>query len=155
MTAMEPADTQSEGAVRLIYVLLALSYFTSAITGIIGVTMAYSKRSELAGTWFASHLNWQIRTFWISLVLIGIGAAIYACLQLALFLNITPIIQSLSGGPDGSNTDVPMQRAMAIIPWAVASLIVSYGVSFVWGLYRIVKGLIKLSTCEPIEGGLF
>ena len=39
------------------------------ITSIIGVVIAYMKRNEAAGTIYASHLDYAIRTFWIGLAM--------------------------------------------------------------------------------------
>jgi uncharacterized membrane protein len=38
------------------------------LAGIVGVIVAYVKRSEAQGTWVASHFTWLIRTFWWSLL---------------------------------------------------------------------------------------
>lgn len=38
------------------------------LIGIIGLILAYVKRSEAAGTWLQSHYRWLIRTFWFSVL---------------------------------------------------------------------------------------
>jgi len=43
------------------------------IVGIIGVVIAYIKRSEARGTWVASHMTWLIRTFWWSTLWAVVG----------------------------------------------------------------------------------
>ena len=48
-------------------ILYALSAFTG-ITGIVALIIDYIKREDTAGTIYASHFTWQIRTFWWSLV---------------------------------------------------------------------------------------
>ena len=50
-----------------IYLLYGLSFFTG-ITGIAAIIINYIKREDTAGTIYASHFTWQIRTFWWSLV---------------------------------------------------------------------------------------
>ncbi len=69
-----------------IYVLYALSPFTG-LSGIAALIINYIKREDTAGTIYASHFSWQIRTFWWSLVwaivgsltlLIGVGFVILA-----------------------------------------------------------------------------
>jgi len=63
------------------YILYAVSAFTG-ITGLIAILINYIKREDTAGTIYASHFTWQIRTFWWSLlwavlgmitVIIGVG----------------------------------------------------------------------------------
>lgn len=41
--------------------------------GVIGLIIAYVKRSDAAGTWVASHIAYLIRTFWWALGLSAIG----------------------------------------------------------------------------------
>ena len=50
------------------------------IGGIVGITIAYVKRSEATGTWLESHYRWLIRTFWFSLLWGAIGAVIFVLL---------------------------------------------------------------------------
>ncbi|HET6518414.1 MAG TPA: GYF domain-containing protein [Geminicoccaceae bacterium] len=64
---------------HVVYGLYALNFFVG-FTGLIGVVIAYVKRSSVAGQWLATHYNWQIRSFWY-----GLAIAIIA-LILARFL---------------------------------------------------------------------
>ena len=56
----------------IIYGLYAAS-FLIGITGIVAIVMNYVKRGDVAGTFLESHFTWQIRTFWISLVVAIVG----------------------------------------------------------------------------------
>ena len=57
----------------IIYVLQAAS-FINGITLIAAIIINYIKRKEVQGTWLESHFRWQIRTFWIFLLLMVIGS---------------------------------------------------------------------------------
>jgi uncharacterized membrane protein len=68
------------------YVLYALSLFVG-LTGLVAIIVNYVKRDDTAGTIYASHFSWQIRTFWWGLLwasigmvtmVIGVGFAILA-----------------------------------------------------------------------------
>lgn len=59
----EPSKT----AMWAVYALYGLGFFTG-ITFIAGVIMAYVCRSDVKGTYLESHVSWQIRTFWWSLI---------------------------------------------------------------------------------------
>ncbi|MCO5101397.1 MAG: hypothetical protein M9885_10980 [Burkholderiaceae bacterium] len=48
------------------YALYALSCVIG-ITAIAAIIINYLKREEVAGTWVASHFEWQIKTFWYGL----------------------------------------------------------------------------------------
>ena len=43
---------------------------------IIAVILNYLKRGDARGTWLESHFNWQIRTFWWSLLWFAVGLAL-------------------------------------------------------------------------------
>jgi len=52
----------------------------TGVVGIVGIILAYVKRSEATGTWLESHYRWLIRTFWFSLLWGAIGAVIFVLL---------------------------------------------------------------------------
>jgi uncharacterized membrane protein len=54
------------------------------LVGIIGLIIAYVKRSDAAGTWLASHFRWLIRTFWFSFLWGVIGLIVLVTLGLLL-----------------------------------------------------------------------
>jgi len=92
MTDIVTSPTQPaapEGMITLTHVIYGLHAF-SAVTGLIGtativgafltgwpsiiaVILNYVKRDEVAGTYLASHFNWQIRTFWFALLWVVIA----------------------------------------------------------------------------------
>jgi uncharacterized membrane protein len=43
------------------------------LIGIVAVIIAYVARSDARGTWLESHVGWQIRTFWWSLLWTCVG----------------------------------------------------------------------------------
>lgn len=74
--AMDTAGVDTDHArkqlVTLVYALQAASFLVG-ITFIAAIMVNYLKRDELAGSWLESHFNWQIRTFWWSLLWAVIG----------------------------------------------------------------------------------
>ncbi|MDX8389585.1 MAG: hypothetical protein R8M38_03750 [Mariprofundaceae bacterium] len=69
---------------HIIYALQAAS-FLIGISFVAAVVICYIKRQDVAGTWLASHLRWQIHTFWWGMaglvlgwltLIIGIGFVI-------------------------------------------------------------------------------
>lgn len=55
---------------------LQLAGFLVGFTPLVGVILNYVKRPEARGTWLESHFNWQIRTFWWSLLWFAVGLAL-------------------------------------------------------------------------------
>ena len=51
----------------IVYILYVLS-LVIGLTSIAGVIIAYLKKKDATGTWVESHFEYQIRTFWISLI---------------------------------------------------------------------------------------
>lgn len=94
----------------VVYVLQALSFFFG-ITAIVGVIINYVKRDDVAGTVYANHFDWQIRTFWWGLVWTVVGAL------LAIFL---------------------VGFVVLFVVW-------------VWAIYRVVKGWLKLADNQPVR----
>ena len=68
-TKMIIADS---GLAFAVYVLYLLGYFTG-ITALIGVIIAYS-RAPSANSVMKTHYTFQIRTFWIGLIYLVVGA---------------------------------------------------------------------------------
>jgi uncharacterized membrane protein len=97
--------------------ILAFLYFVPTIAALI---MAYIKRGEVRGTWMESHFEWQIQTFWLSLL--GVLCAVVLLFVLAF-----------TTGPEV----------------LVLTYVVGPGV-IVWYIYRIVRGALALSNDRPV-----
>ncbi len=96
-------------AVHIVYALYAASLIFQ-IPSMFGVILAYLKRDDVEGTYLEPHIRWQIRTFWIWLLL-------------------------------------------SVIGWTTTVLLVGWlilGVAYLWLVYRIVKGWLRLSNGEPV-----
>jgi uncharacterized membrane protein len=64
-------------------------YLASSVTGfsgVVGLIIAYIKRSDLAATPFGSHMTYAIRTFWIGLLGFVISLALIVAWVGALLL---------------------------------------------------------------------
>jgi uncharacterized membrane protein len=70
---MEPMPTdearteQARKLATICYALYAISCIIG-ITAIAAIIINYLKRDEVAGTWVASHFEWQIKTFWYTVI---------------------------------------------------------------------------------------
>jgi uncharacterized membrane protein len=75
--APSAADTREAALRRLTTVVYALQIasFLLGFTLVVAVIINYLQRDEVAGTWLESHFRWQIRTFWYSLLWLGVGLA--------------------------------------------------------------------------------
>jgi len=68
-----PRDEDSHGTVLLVYVLYIAFFMSAGISLLIGVIVAYVYRDD-AAVWLQSHYQLQIRTFWMSLLYVGLGS---------------------------------------------------------------------------------
>src|SRR5262245_1072352 len=70
-------DAREASLRRLTMIVYALQIasFLLGFTLIVGVIINYIQRGDVAGTWLESHFRWQIRTFWYSLLWLGVGLA--------------------------------------------------------------------------------
>ena len=119
---------------HITYLLYVLSYFTAGLLWIVPIFMNYAKRREADGTWLATHFDWQIKTFWYSVVwfVVGVGIITFA---LGSF--------GISMMADSDN--------IAVGSVLLASLgFIVMGVTFIWHLYRIVRGWIALTDGRPV-----
>jgi len=73
--AAAPSHEQSLKNITAIVYGLQLASFLVGITIIAAVIVNYVKRKDVEGTWLESHFRWQIRTFWYSLLWLGVGLA--------------------------------------------------------------------------------
>jgi uncharacterized membrane protein len=46
--------------------------FVFGLPSLLAVFLNYLKRSDVRGTWLESHFRWQIRTFWFTLLWLGV-----------------------------------------------------------------------------------
>lgn len=87
------SDRPDSGLITLTYIIYGLHLF-SAITGVMtsafivtaflagwpsifAVILNYVKRDDVAGSFLQSHFQWQIRTFWFSLLWLLIAALLF------------------------------------------------------------------------------
>jgi len=86
-------ETPNAGLVRLTHIIYGLHAFsavmgvissaaivTAFLTGwpsILAVILNYVRRSEVRGTFLASHFSWQIRTFWFALLWVIVSVFLF------------------------------------------------------------------------------
>lgn len=73
-------DADRERSIRtlthILYGLYALHWFTGGVTGLVAIILDYLKRGDAAGTPYADHFQWQIRTFWFGVAGYIIGGVL-------------------------------------------------------------------------------
>ena len=72
--APDPREASLRRLTMIVYALQVAS-FLLGFTLLVAVIINYVQRGEVAGTWLESHFRWQIRTFWYSLLWLGVGLA--------------------------------------------------------------------------------
>ncbi len=68
-----PTEKSLQRLALIVYALQAASFLTSGITLFAAIIINYVRKEDVQGTWLESHFNWQIRTFWYSLLWTVIG----------------------------------------------------------------------------------
>lgn len=119
---------------HITYLLYVLSYFTAGLLWIVPIFMNYAKRRDADGTWLATHFDWQIKTFWYSIVLFAIGVL---------------IVTFALGGFGVSMFAETNNIAIGSVLMAILGFMVM-GFTFIWHLYRIVRGWIALTDGRPV-----
>ena len=81
-------SSESVDSVRIVYIL----YLVGSLCGplmFLGVILAYKERGKITGHWLYSHVDKQIRMFWIWLLLSVVSAAgLFATFLPTMFSNI-------------------------------------------------------------------
>lgn len=119
---------------HLTYLLYVLSYFTAGLLWIVPIFMNYAKRHDADNTWLATHFDWQIKTFWYSIVLFVIGAVLIMFAVGGLGISVMADSDHLAIG--------------SVLLTGLGLLIVAF--TFIWHLYRIVRGWIALTDNRPV-----
>ena len=73
MSDQTPVSKDLHNVVLLGYALQAVGLITGGLGNLIAVVLAYVKRDDAHGTPYASHIQWQINTFWLALLGYFIG----------------------------------------------------------------------------------
>ncbi|PID37574.1 MAG: hypothetical protein CR966_01250 [Pseudomonadales bacterium] len=121
------------------YLLYLLSFFTFGITSLVAVFMNYSQRREADGTWLATHFDWQIKTFWYSLIItiVAFSISLFGAGSIVGWL-----ISIISSQPS------PRIGMGAVLFFMLATFIFFFNA--LWYLYRIIKGWIALADGRPV-----
>ena len=116
------------------YLLYVVSYFTAGLLWIVPIVMNYAKRNDAERTWLASHFDWQIKTFWYSIVFFVIGG------MLLLF--------ALGGLGVSILVDSGNSVWLLFLLTGLGVMIIFFTV--IWHLYRIIRGWIALTANRPV-----
>ncbi|MGF6758420.1 DUF4870 family protein [Paraburkholderia sp. GAS334] len=65
---------------HILYGLYAIYWLTGGLTALVAIIINYVKRSDVAGTPYEAHFDWQIRTFWWGVLGHVIGMALFIVL---------------------------------------------------------------------------
>ena len=116
------------------YLLYVLSYFTAGLLWIVPIIMNYTRRQAAEGTWLATHFDWQIKTFWYSIVFFVIGGFSLVVAFGGIGISVIADSGNLALG--------------SILLTGLGLMIIAF--TFIWHLYRIVRGWIALTDKRPV-----
>ena len=125
-----PVDQDPHRALTMIlYVLYIVAIFSAGILAVIALIINYLKRSDVQGSIFASHFTWQIRSFWWY-----------------LFWNIVAFVPFFFI----FFIDEDPTRFAQVIFGASAFCLAVIGLSWLWIVYRAIRGIMRLNDNEPM-----
>ena len=119
----------SKSLTLILYILYIVAIFSGGIFAVVALVINYVKLDSVRGTIFESHFRWQIRTFWWYLIRTILAFVPY------FFLFFT------------------MDNANAFAGVAVSATIFCVAVlfiSWVWIVYRAIRGIIALNDNQPV-----
>lgn len=112
----------------ILYVLYIVAIFSAGILAVIALIINYLKRGDVQGSIFASHFTWQIRSFWWYLVW-----------NIVAFISFVFVLFS---------QDVQGFASMTL--FATLFCISVVGLSWLWIVYRAIRGLIRVNDNLPM-----
>ncbi|MDR2174105.1 MAG: hypothetical protein LBE32_07905 [Burkholderiales bacterium] len=115
-------ETAAHNITMVIYALYVLAPVIP-LTAIVAIVMNYVKKDDMRGSLYESHFRWQINTFWFTLL----------WLFLSVLIALPLIVLFLLG--------------LVFLYWPAFILLI---VVFIWYVYRIVKGVLRLTEKKPM-----
>ena len=126
----QPADYSAQRSMTLmLYILYMVAIFSAGILALVALVINYVKLSEVQGSIFESHFRWQIRTFWWY-----------------LFWNIVAFVPFFFLFFAGDSGTLFAGVALSATVFCVAAI----GLSWLWIIYRGIRGLIALNNNEAV-----
>ncbi|WP_343597413.1 hypothetical protein [Acinetobacter sp.] len=113
----------------VLYILYIAAIFSAGILAVIALVINYLKKDSVQDTIFESHFNWQISSVWWYIAWNIIGVLPFG------FLFFTGDDVNLFAGV----------ALLAFIFWLAVMFI-----SWVWIIYRAIKGLLALNENQPV-----
>ena len=122
-------SNNSKSLTFILYILYILAIFTAGILAVIALIINYVKLDSVRGTIYESHFKWQIRTFWW-----------YLIWNILAFVPFFFLFMTLD------NPNAFAGVAFAGTTFCVAVIFISW----LWIVYRAVRGLIVLNEDKPV-----
>lgn len=119
----------SKSLTFILYILYMLAIFSAGILAVIALIINYVKLDSVRDTIYESHFKWQIRTFWW-----------YLIWNILAFVPFFFLFMTLN------NPDTFAGVALAATTFCVAVIFISW----IWIVYRAVRGLIVLNEDKPV-----
>lgn len=113
----------------ILYILYIVAIFSAGLLAVLALIINYVKCNDVRGTIFESHFTWQIRTFWWYLIWNIIAFVPF------IFLFFT-----------GNNANAFAGVALGASTFCVTVI----GLSWLWIVYRAIKGLIRVNDNRPM-----
>src|SRR5678815_1373819 len=136
-----PVTSDLRLVAALVYGLYLFAVCTG-ITAIVGVVIAYVKRGDARGTVYESHFSNAITVFWISFI--ACSVFVIAVAQAALgFLAYHNRFEDDSGLAHFIIQNMPWIAAVVPVVWLGGAAL------FIWVLYRILRGLVRVLEDKP------
>ena len=123
--ADDPALARARHYTLMVYVLHAVMSVTF-VTFFVAIVINYARRDAVRGTIYESHFDWQISTFWYTLLYFGIGIA----------LLVAGCVRWWVG-----------HAGVGMIILAILILFVNW----CWHLYRVIRGLMRWNDRRPMD----
>ncbi|MGQ0562662.1 MAG: DUF4870 family protein [Gemmatimonadota bacterium] len=142
--ASDPA--LGKDAAWIAYILHGAGYLTAMMwPAVIGLIINYVKRGDARGGTVDTHHDWLIRTFWYGLLWVLLSLTV-------LLWSAWPVVHSVwrSASSSGEFELVFAWSNVIAVIGAAALGGLGFLVTWLWLIYRVVRGAIQLTHSQPL-----
>lgn len=127
-------EQQLINANHITYLLYLIAPFSMGIFALFALILNYIKRNDANYSWLATHFDWQIKTFWYSILLS------FMCIMIMVF--------SVGGSVVALFAQSQTLGIGAILTILLTGFV--WFCTFLWYLYRVIRGWIALTDKRAI-----
>lgn len=142
-------------ALYIVYGLTCVTQFSplamlvGTVALAVAIIAAHIGRGKAKGTWYETHFQWLVRTFWIGGAVYMPVMTVVAAIVIFTEIDQTAVLAAVEAGETSMEvlTELMLKENKGVILMVYISLVIPFTG---WWLYRCVAGARRLMKMEPV-----